>query len=184
MASDSLLTERSKFLSYVLRHKPEAIGLTLDVNGWTDIDDLVAKSRAHGTFLSREQVEQIVASSPKRRFAISEDRRRIRASQGHSVDIDLAYAPARPPWVVYHGTPAANVEAIRSMGLVKMNRHHVHLSPDPETARLVGVRRGRAVVLRVRAGEMHDAGHVFFVSANRVWLTDHVPAKFIDFPDR
>jgi putative RNA 2'-phosphotransferase len=175
-------TELSKFLSFVLRHRPEAIGLELDPNGWADIDDLVERARAHGKPLTREGVEAIAATSPKQRFAISEDGRRVRASQGHSVDVDLGYQPTVPPETLFHGTIAASLAAIRAGGLQRMERHHVHLSPDVETARVVGMRRGKPVVLRVAAGRMHRDGHVFFLSANGVWLTEHVPPLYIDVP--
>lgn len=181
---DDVLNGLSKFLSFVLRHRPESIGLKLDANGWANIDELIGKARAHGKLLSREQIERITATNSKKRFAISEDQMRIRANQGHSVEVDLAYEPAVPPAVLFHGTPQSSVEAIRKGGLSKMQRHHVHLSADIETARVVGTRRGRAVVLRVSAGEMHAAGHTFFVSANGVWLTEHVPPQFIVSPER
>lgn len=174
------LTALSKFLSFVLRHQPEAIGVALDRAGWVDIDQLVEKSRAHGKPLTRELVETIVATSPKQRFAISEDGRRVRASQGHSIDVDLGYEPAQPPEWLFHGTTAAGVSSIRSEGLKRMARHHVHLSPDTATARTVGMRRGKPVVLRIAAARMHRDGHVFYLSANGVWLTDEVPPEYID----
>lgn len=174
-------TSLSKFLSFVLRHEPQSIGLELDSNGWTALDELVRKSNAHGKQLSRELVLEIVATSPKQRFALSDDQLRIRANQGHSVAVDLAYAPAEPPEFLFHGTAASNLDAIRSGGLQKMSRHHVHLSVERDTARQVGARRGEAIVLRVAAGRMRQAGHLFFCSANGVWLTEHVPAGYIDF---
>jgi putative RNA 2'-phosphotransferase len=176
----SALTRLSKFLSFVLRHDPGAIGVALDRSGWADIDELLEHCRAHGRPLSREVLESIVANSPKRRFAISDDGRRVRASQGHSVDVDLGYEPATPPEWLFHGTVAASLPAIRAAGLARMARHHVHLSPDAATARAVGARRGRPVVLRVAAGRMHGDGHLFFLSANGVWLTERVPPDYID----
>lgn len=177
------LVELSKFLSWVLRHRPDAIGIILDDAGWTDVDALLAHSRAHGRPLTRELLERIVMESPKQRFALSEDRRRIRASQGHSVEVELGYEPATPPEVLFHGSVASNIAAIRGDGLRKMSRHHVHLSPDEATARSVGGRRGKPVILRVAAGRMHREGHVFFRSANGVWLTEHVPPEYIEFPE-
>lgn len=177
------ITGASKFLSFVLRHYPEAIGLTLDENGWTRIDDLLEKCRAHGKPLSRELLNTILATSPKRRFALSVDGQKIRASQGHSIEVDLAYEPTTPPELLFHGTVAASLQAIRAEGLRKMERLHVHLSPDDATARTVAVRRGKPVVLRISAGRMHSTGHVFYLSANGVWLTEHVPPPFIEFPD-
>lgn len=176
------LVELSKFLSWVLRHQPDAIGITLDPAGWTDVDALLAQARAHGRPLTRELLERIVAESPKQRFALSEDRGRIRASQGHSVEVELGYEPAMPPELLFHGSVDANVAAIRADGLRRMSRHHVHLSPDETTARSVGGRRGRPVILRVAAGRMHRDGHAFYRSANGVWLTEHVPPEYIEFP--
>jgi putative RNA 2'-phosphotransferase len=172
----------SKFLSYVLRHRPQAVGLALDRHGWVGVDELVAKCRAHGKELSREVLEEIVATSPKRRFAISDDGLRIRANQGHSVDVDLGYAPRTPPEVLFHGTVASRLRSIHAGGLRKMRRHHVHLSSDSETARMVGARRGEPVVLRITAAKMHGDGHVFYLSENGVWLTEQVPPEYIVFP--
>lgn len=177
------LTRRSKFLSLVLRHQPELIGIALDPAGWVDIDELIQRCGAHGHALTREVVEEIVATSPKRRFAISEDGRRIRANQGHSVDVELGYEPAVPPDILYHGTVEASLVGIRATGLEKRARHHVHLSPDEATARTVGMRRGRPVILRIAAGRMVADGHVFHVSANGVWLVDAVPPEYISFPE-
>jgi putative RNA 2'-phosphotransferase len=177
------LTAFSKFLSFVLRHEPGAIGIALDGQGWVEIDHLVAQCQAHGKPLSRELLETIVATSPKQRFAISEDGRRIRASQGHSVEVELGYEPAAPPAQLFHGTVASSLASIRATGLEQRERHHVHLSPDEATARTVGMRRGTPVVLRIAAARMHGAGHVFFLSANGVWLTEQVPPGYIEFPD-
>jgi putative RNA 2'-phosphotransferase len=170
----------SKFLSLVLRHDPARIGIVLDEHGWTDVAALLAACAAHGQLITRAELEQIVATSDKQRFALSEDGTRIRANQGHSVEVDLDLEPAVPPARLYHGTIDRFVGAIRASGLVRGERHHVHLSADVETAKKVGGRRGRPVVLTVRADEM--TGHVFYRSANGVWLVEHVPAELIDFP--
>lgn len=177
------LTNLSKFLSFVLRHKPDSVGLTLDSNGWAGIDELLGKCRAHGKPLTREILEAIVATSPKQRFAISEDGQRVRASQGHSIEVELGYEPAVPPEWLFHGTVTASIPAIRAEGLKKMSRHHVHLSPDLTTARTVGMRRGKPVLLKIAAKRMHDDGHVFYLSANGVWLTERVPPEYIEFPE-
>jgi putative RNA 2'-phosphotransferase len=177
------LTRRSKFLSLVLRHQPELVGIALDPAGWVDIDELVDRCRAHGHPLTREAIEEIAATSPKQRFAISEDGRRIRANQGHSVDVELGYEPAVPPDILYHGTVEASLPGIRATGLEKRARHHVHLSPDEATARVVGMRRGRPVILRVAAGRMVGDGHVFHLSTNGVWLVEAVPPVYIEFPE-
>ena len=175
-------TELSKFLSFVLRHKPEAVGLQLDPGGWVEIADVIEKCRAHGKTLTKDLVEAIVATSPKQRFAISEDGLRVRANQGHSIEIDLGYEPSEPPELLFHGTVSSSIASIRSGGLKRMDRHHVHLSPDVATARAVGMRRGKPAVLQIAAARMHRDGHIFFVSANGVWLTERVPAEYIHFP--
>jgi uncharacterized protein (TIGR02452 family) len=174
----------SKFLSLVLRHEPQRIGITLDSAGWTDVAALLAAAAAHGTPLTRAELDQIVATSDKQRFALSEDGARIRANQGHSVEVELELAPATPPTILYHGTVDRFVDSIRAQGLIKGERHHVHLSADLETAQKVGGRRGRYAILVVRAADMVAAGHTFFVSQNGVWLTAHVPVDFIDFPEK
>ncbi|MEZ4364125.1 MAG: RNA 2'-phosphotransferase [Kofleriaceae bacterium] len=182
--NDERRTATSKFLSYVLRHQPGSIGIALDASGWVAIDELLRACAQHGRHLSRELLEDVVANNPKRRFAISEDGLRIRANQGHSTDVDLGYVPAEPPDVLFHGTVARVLPQIRAAGLLRMNRHHVHLSADEATARTVGGRRGRPVILRVDTRAMRAAGHVFFRTPNDVWLTDEVPPAFLSgWPD-
>ncbi len=176
----SNLVSTSKFLSLVLRHQPEVIGLILDDSGWADIDTLIRLSQAHKP-LTRALIEQVVEANSKQRFAISEDGRRIRANQGHSIEVELGLQPLAPPTLLYHGTATRFVDAIRREGLVKRSRQHVHLSADADTATAVGARHGKPAVLIVRAGEMAAAGHAFFRSENGVWLTDAVPVGFIDF---
>lgn len=173
----------SKFLSLVLRHQPEKIGIALDSAGWTDVEDLLRALAAHGHPLTRAQLGDLVASSDKQRYALSPDGARIRANQGHSVEVELALPVAAPPARLFHGTVDAFVPSIRAGGLVKGARHHVHMSSDLETATKVGGRRGAPVILAIRAEAMAEAGHVFFRSANGVWLTDHVPPAFIEFPE-
>ncbi|MDX3454169.1 RNA 2'-phosphotransferase [Streptomyces sp. ME02-8801-2C] len=170
----------SKYLSKHLRHQPERIGLTLDEAGWVEIDTLIAAAAAHNFRFTREELDHVVASNDKKRFAI--DSNRIRASQGHSVDVDLGLPPATPPPYLYHGTVDRFLDAIRAEGLRPMNRHAVHLSPDRETATRVGARRGRPVVLPVDAAAMHRDGHLFHVSENGVWLTESVPSRYLRFP--
>lgn len=172
----------SKFLSLVLRHKPEEIGLTLDEHGWASIEELIRLANLRGKRLNRALLDQIVAENDKKRFALSADGLRIRASQGHSIDIDLALEPAQPPELLYHGTASRFIESIRASGLNSANRRHVHMSLDVPTATKVGQRHGKPVVLTVRSGEMAEAGYRFFLSANGVWLAERVPAEFIDFP--
>ncbi|MEV7078548.1 RNA 2'-phosphotransferase [Streptomyces sp. NPDC093516] len=172
----------SKYLSKHLRHQPERIGLALDEAGWVEIDTLIAAAAAHGFRFTREELDHVVATNDKRRFAV--DGIRIRASQGHSIDVDLGLPPAEPPAWLYHGTVARHLDAIRAEGLRPMDRHAVHLSPDRETATRVGARRGRPVVLTVDAGAMHRDGHVFHVSPNGVWLTETVPPRHLRFSER
>ncbi|WP_418961417.1 RNA 2'-phosphotransferase [Streptomyces tritici] len=170
----------SKYLSKHLRHQPERIGLVLDAQGWTEIDALLSAAAEHGFRITRAELDHVVATNDKKRFAI--EGTRIRASQGHTVEVDLDLPAAEPPAYLYHGTVARFLDAIRAEGLRPMARHHVHLSADRETATRVGARRGRPVVLSVDAGAMHRAGHVFRLSANGVWLTDAVPPEYLRFP--
>jgi putative RNA 2'-phosphotransferase len=171
----------SKFLSLILRHEPERVGLKLDSAGWVSVSELLEAVNQHGVSLSIKELKDVVATNDKKRFAFSEDGLKIRASQGHSVEVELQYPPEVPPEFLYHGTPEKFVESIRATGLNKGERHDVHLSPDPVTATKVGQRRGRPVVLKIHAGDMHRTGHVFRRSANNVWLVDFVSAKFIEF---
>jgi putative RNA 2'-phosphotransferase len=177
------MVSMSKFLSLVLRHQPETIGITLDSAGWIAVEDLLAALATHGRALSRTDLDEIVRTSDKQRFALSPDGQRIRANQGHSLEVELEHAPGVPPEFLYHGTAAQFLPAIRELGLCKMQRHHVHLSAETETTLQVGARRGRPILLIIRAGEMHRAGHAFFLTPNHVWLTDQVPPEFIEFPN-
>lgn len=177
------LVRDSKFLSLVLRHKPETIGLHLDSHGWADVEELLAKAQAHGLALTRPQLEQIVATNDKQRFAFSPDGQRIRANQGHSLQVDLGLDPQLPPPYLYHGTATRFLDSIRQQGLLARGRTHVHLSADVETATRVGQRHGHPVVLTIQAGAMCEAGLLFYRSANGVWLVSHVPINFIVFPE-
>ncbi|MFB0628026.1 RNA 2'-phosphotransferase [Streptomyces sp. AB3(2024)] len=176
---DKRTVKVSKYVSKHLRHQPDRIGLVLDTQGWVEIDDLLHAAAAHGFRFTRAELDHVVASNDKQRFAV--DGTRIRASQGHTVAVDLGLPEAEPPAYLYHGTVATALDAIRAEGLRPMARHHVHLSPDRETATRVGARRGRPVVLTVDAGAMRAAGHVFRISANGVWLADAVPPEFLRF---
>ena len=175
----------SRFLSLVLRHQPEMIGLSLDSGGWVDIEKLLSAAANHrrGRIISRDLLKTVVDTNDKQRFEISPDGARIRARQGHSVDVDLGYQPSVPPEILLHGTPSSSVQLIRESGLKKMRRHDVHLHIDEKTASAVGARRGQPILLKIRAGEMHRQGYEFFVTENQVWLADHIPAEFIDFPE-
>jgi putative RNA 2'-phosphotransferase len=171
----------SKRLSQALRHRPAALGIVLDAGGWTTTESVIAGLAAVGEIVTREDLVEIVRTSDKQRFALSDDGLRVRASQGHSIGVELGLDRTTPPEILFHGTSARFEASIRRSGLEKRGRTHVHLSVDRSTAEIVARRRrGDIVVLRIRARAMHDAGHVFVVSANGVWLTDHVPASFID----
>ncbi|MGI4834333.1 MAG: RNA 2'-phosphotransferase [Janthinobacterium lividum] len=176
-------TRHSKFLSQHLRHQPAALGLTLAPGGWVPVAELLAACAAHGHPLTLAELVELVAGSDKQRFAFDAAGQRLRAQQGHSVPVDLELVPATPPAVLYHGTAPAALPAIGREGLRPMRRHHVHLSPDQETARRVGERRGRPVLLRIDAAGLHAAGGIFYQSGNGVWLTAAVPPEFISKND-
>jgi len=173
------LVKTSKFLSLVLRHDPGRLGLTLDQAGWVDVAVLLGALAARGRPLTRAQLDRVVAENDKQRFAYDADGARIRASQGHTVQVDLGYQDAEPPALLFHGTHPAALAAIWREGLRPMQRHAVHLSADADTATRVGARRGRPVVLTVDAARMSADGHRFRVSANGVWLTDAVAPQYL-----
>lgn len=178
---EKTIVRRSKFLSLVLRHKPEEIGILLDDAGWVDVNVLLSALKKAGKALSLTELEEIVESNNKKRFAFSTDRKRIRASQGHSVEVDLEYTSTKPPRILYHGTASTSLDSIFDQGILKGKRHHVHLSADIATAQSVGGRHGKAVVLKVKAEEMYNDNHSFFLTPNGVWLTDEVPPEYISF---
>ena len=173
------LVKRSRFLSLILRHRPEVVDLTLDENGWVPIDILLDALKNQKHSLTRAELDEIVATNNKKRFAISEDGQRIRARQGHSLDIDLGLQPSTPPPILYHGTAVRFLLSIREQGLQKMNRQHVHLSTTEDTANEVGNRHGKPVILHIQAESMHADGYSFFLSENRVWLTETVPVRYL-----
>lgn len=172
-------TATSKFLSYVLRHAPESIGLTLDAQGWVDVADLLAKANASGTPLDEAGLFAVVAESDKKRFTLSDDGRRIRAAQGHSVKVDLGQPPVEPPLQLFHGTATRFLEPILREGLRPGERQQVHLSADRATATAVGQRHGKPVVLIVDARLMFTDGYSFYRADNGVWLTDAVPFSYL-----
>ena len=176
----SSLNDTSKFLSYVLRHEPHAIGLTLNSEGWADIAALIDNASQHGKTIDRDLIQQVVATSDKKRFAISEDGSRIRAVQGHSTNaVAINYEPKTPPEFLYHGTATRFLESIQKEGLRPGERHYVHLSEDIQTAIAVGQRYGKPVVLKVEALHMHQQGFTFFQAENGVWLTEAIPHIYI-----
>ena len=175
------LTQTSKFLSLVLRHRPEAAGITLDAHGWADVTALLRGMHAAGFPADMALLEEIVRTDEKQRYAFNDPHTKIRANQGHSVSVDLELIPAAPPEFLCHGTADRFLSAIREEGLRPMSRQYVHLSPDAETARKVGSRHGRPVILQIAAQQMQRDGFLFYRAENGVWLTDAVPADYIIF---
>ena len=173
----------SKFLSYVLRHHPESERLSIDEHGWAAVDDLLASPGAKTRGLSRAILDQVVSENDKQRFEFHRSGTKIRARQGHSLFVDLDLCELKPPRCLNHGTASHALASIRVSGLLRGRRQQVHLSPDTATAKKVGGRHGRPVVLGIRAEEMYEHGYRFFASGNGVWLTEGVPPEFIDFPD-
>ncbi len=176
---DRRRTRVSKYISKHLRHAPEAIGLTLGEGGWVPIALLLAATAEHGFPISPEELRHVVSRCDKQRFAIDDAKQLIRVNQGHSVEVDLELEPLTPPAVLYHGTAIRFREPILASGLRKMSRQHVHLSADIATAVSVGKRHGSPTVIAVDTMSMNRDGFVFFQAANGVWLTDHVPPKYI-----
>ncbi len=176
------LISASKFLSLILRHQPETIGLQLDSEGWADVSALLEKASAHGRRMDFDLLLRIVHENDKQRFALSDDGTRIRANQGHSIDVDLGLNAVEPPQVLFHGTVERFLQSILRQGLIPGARQHVHLSSDRRTAEIVGKRRGEPVVLIVQSLQMHEQGRQFYLSQNGVWLTAHVPPEFLLLP--
>ncbi|WP_038492023.1 RNA 2'-phosphotransferase [Janthinobacterium agaricidamnosum] len=175
------LSDISKFLSYVLRHQPDAVGITLDLEGWTDITALIAAAANDGKRLDRDLIQAVVTTSDKKRFAISEDGLRIRAVQGHSTEsVDIKYVENVPPELLYHGTAIHFMESIRKEGLLAGSRQYVHLSQDEQAALAIGSRHGQPIVLKIEALRVHQHGFKFFQAENGVWLTKKVPAQFLE----
>jgi len=169
------LVKTSKFLSRILRHQPQEIGLTLDKNGWADVNELVEKSQ-----IALDTIEKVVTTSNKQRFTFNDDKTKIRASQGHSIKVDLELKPVEPPETLYHGTIKERLDSIEKDGLIKGKRQYVHLSKDRETACKVGRRhKGVLLILIIDARKMHENGYEFFLSKNGVWLTDKVPTDYL-----
>ena len=172
------LNKTSKFISLILRHKPEVIGIELDEHGWADVGKLIAGIAKSRPF-DMEMLEEIVRTDSKQRYSFNEDRTMIRANQGHSIPVDVEPERKKPPEVLYHGTGEKYVSSIDRQGLIPKSRLYVHLSPDEATARNVGRRHGKPVVYEVMAGEMDRDGKEFFLSVNGVWLTKAVPAEYL-----
>lgn len=173
------LERLSKFISMILRHKPQVIGITLDEHGWANVDELVEGINKNEAF-SKATLEKIVKTDKKQRYSFSQDRILIRANQGHSIPVDVELEKKEPPKVLYHGTGSRFVKSIQEQGLLPMERLYVHLSTDVETATNVGKRHGTPVIFQVNAEQMQKDGYDFFQSVNGVWLTKEVPAKYLE----
>ncbi|MGN6420913.1 MAG: RNA 2'-phosphotransferase [Pseudobacter sp.] len=169
----------SKFMSLVLRHRPEEIGLQLDENGWADLQELIIKLNSKGANVDEATIQLVVDTNEKKRFAFNDDKTKIRANQGHSIKVDLQLSPATPPDVLYHGTALHVIASIMKNGLLKQNRHHVHLTASKETAVSVGARHGKPVVLEIDAARMVAEGFEFYITDNDVWLVEIVLPEYI-----
>ena len=176
----SKLDDLSKFISRVLRHRPEDADIQLDEHGWANVEELLAGMNATGRKIDRETLEEIVRTDKKQRYSFNEDKTLIRANQGHSIPVDVELAEQEPPECLYHGTADRFLESIQKQGLLPMSRLYVHLSGDVETARVVGKRHGRPVVLKVHSGDMYRDGVTFYRSQNGVWLTKKVDVGYLE----
>lgn len=176
------LERLSKFISMILRHKPQVIGITLDEHGWADVDELIEGINETGEEVefSKATLETIVKTDKKQRYSVSQDKTLIRANQGHSIPVDVELEKKEPPKILYHGTGVKSVKAIQEQGLLPMERLYVHLSTDVETATNVGKRHGTPVIFKVNTEQMQKDGYDFFQSVNGVWLTKEVPAKYLE----
>ncbi|BAY62260.1 phosphotransferase KptA/Tpt1 [Calothrix brevissima NIES-22] len=173
------LIKISKFLSKYLRHQPESLGITLESGGWVNVQELLAACAKHQFPITLQELQEVVANNDKKRFSFDSTGTMIRANQGHSVEVDLQLEPVTPPNVLYHGTGHKSVESILQTGIAKMSRHHVHLSADIATAKTVGARHGKPVVLAIDTASMYQAGYQFYCSDNGVWLVDNVPPEYL-----
>jgi putative RNA 2'-phosphotransferase len=177
--NDSRLIKISKYLSKYLRHTPDEIVIKLAPGGWVVVDELLTASAKNKFPITRQELQLVVESNEKQRFSFDSTGTLIRANQGHSVKVDLQLEPVVPPDELYHGTGSKSVESILQAGLCKMSRHHVHLSRDIATAKIVGARHGKPAVFIVNAAAMHQAGYIFYCSDNGVWLVDSVPPEYL-----
>lgn len=173
------LNNLSKYISLILRHKPEVIGITLDEHGWANVDELINGINNSGNDINMEILEEIVRTDNKQRYSFNEDKTLIRANQGHSIPVDVELTEIEPPEFLYHGTGQKYVDSIDKKGLIPKSRLYVHLSKDEETAINVGQRHGEPVVYIVKSKEMFNDGYDFYCSVNGVWLTKAVPIKYL-----
>lgn len=172
-----------KFISLILRHKPESVGISLNEHGWADVSELIAGTRKSGKYIDMEMLERIVAENNKQRYSFNGDRTKIRANQGHSIPVDIELPAGNPPNVLYHGTASRFLDSIREKGILKQNRQYVHLSSDIQTAYDVGKRHGKAVVLPIDAKKMMEDGYIFYLSVNKVWMCDDIQWKYVNEND-
>jgi putative RNA 2'-phosphotransferase len=177
----NIIIKTSKILSLLLRHKPQRAGIVIDENGWTNVNDLIKKVSKIFYPIDINLLIEVVEKNDKKRFSFNSDQTKIRANQGHSIKVDLDLEPVAPPDILYHGTVEKFLESIKKDGLRKGGRLHVHLSGDIFTASKVGKRRGQPIILEIKSGLMHQKGFKFYLSENKVWLTDLVPPEFINF---
>lgn len=173
----------SKFLSLLLRHNPDAIGLKLDQNGWADVNELIGKSAVKGRKFNLDNLKQVVKNCNKQRYTFNDDYTKIRANQGHSINVDLEFEAQEPPPILYHGTAKHNLNSILKNGIERRNRQYVHLSMDVETATKVGLRHGEVVILKIDTAKMNANGNLFYLSKNNVWLTDFIKPEYISEMD-
>jgi putative RNA 2'-phosphotransferase len=170
----------SKFISLVLRHRPDIISLDMDEQGWCDVNQLIDNMNKDGKTISYEKLNEIVETDNKQRYSFNEDQTKIRANQGHSIQVDLKLKCVVPPQFLYHGTVEKFINSIMHSGLQKKERQFVHLSADFNTAEIVAKRRGEPIILKILSGRMFEEGYQFFKSENEVWLVDHVPIRYIE----
>lgn len=169
-----------KFISLILRHKPEVINLSLDLNGWANVDELLDGINKSGKSINMEKLEKIVEHNNKKRYIFNDDKTKIRANQGHSIKVDVELKQKIPPQFLYHGTAVKNLVGIKKYGIQKQNRLHVHLSSDVDTAYKVGSRHGKPCILKVNSAQMHNDGYIFYLSNNNVWLCEMVNEKYFE----
>lgn len=174
------LNNISKFISYVLRHNPKSVNISLDAQGWADVDTLISVIATRNPGFTISHLEEIVNKDSKQRYSFNDEKNKIRANQGHSISVDLNLKDLRPPDFLYHGTSVENYQSIMQSGIHKMQRQYVHLSDDEATAKQVGSRHGTPIILKIKSLEMYLAGYRFMQSENKVWLTDFVPSDFIE----
>lgn len=179
---ENKLIRISKFLSYILRHKPEEIGLSLDAEGWAQVDELLTKARQAGRPIDKDTLHRVVEQSDKKRFSFSKNGTKIRANYGHSIPVSLAFESHEPPEFLFHGTAVRFLSSIREHGLGPGTRQYVHLVIDERTATDVGRRHGKPIVLTIQARMMHTKGFDFFKTESGIWLTKNVPVEYIQFP--